>query len=340
MRGVPLDLPSLLSPDGGGLPSKEWVSIATVDDSLPIEFDPELGPLVRVTTQPNQTPLICRVGMRVAGRGEGEFFPFVAGDEVLVAILQGNARAGGVILARLCNGIDRFPETVAGKQTNGNTFAFTRSIAPQLDERSGPILWRQTTTGAFVSIGAEGNVTLRSGARGALQLSADALGMQSGDGKFLVQLDITNGRFSVVAGDAALVLSSSNASPERSAIVVPGSLAISTATNPAAEHAISTEAVLNVLSNVFNALGLQLAALGAVPLTGASLGALLVKPACDTTFLPLGVTAAGSQPFASLNPALAAAIVGAFQAATQKPPGTPGLGQTSPGVGCSATFVG
>jgi hypothetical protein len=327
MRGVPLDLPSLLSPDGGGLPSKEWVSIATVDDSLPIEFDPELGPLVRVTTQPNQTQLVCRVGMRVAGRGEAEFFPFVAGDEVLVAILQGNARAGGVIVARLCNGIDRFPQTVAGQQTSGNNFAFTRSIAPQLDERSGPILWRQTTTGAFVSIGAEGNVTLRSGARGALQLSADALGMQSGDGKFLVQLDITNGRFSVVAGDAALVLSSSNASPERSAIVVPGSLAISTATNPAAEHAISTEAAVNLISTLL----LQIGAAIPGPLTGAALVAAV------PTLVPAIVAAASVAP---LLPPTALAIVAAFQAATQKPPGVPLQGQLFPGIGCPGTFVG
>lgn len=134
----PLNLIDAISPEGGGLPGKDWLSIATVDDDEPVTFDPDLGPLVNVTTQPKQIPLVCRVGMRIAGRGEGEYFPFVAGDEVLVAILQGDARAGGVILCRVCNGIDRFPTTVAGQDATKNNFAFTRSIAPHLEERDGP----------------------------------------------------------------------------------------------------------------------------------------------------------------------------------------------------------
>jgi hypothetical protein len=322
---LPLDLPSLFT----GFPDRTWLSFATVDDESPVTFDPELGPLVSVTTHPEGRPLVCRVGMRLAGRGEGEYEPFVAGDELLVAIVEGHPRAGGVVLCRLCNAIDRFPTDVMGQDPTTNAFGFSRRIAPHVQESAGPLFARQAGSGAFIGIAADGTITLRDGSAGALQLSADVLGMQSGDARYLVQLDVTGGRFSVQAGDALLTLSSSDASPEKSAIAVPGTLALSTAANPAAEHVLTVEAFMNLFVNLFPAI----------------IAGLLSPPPADpaNTFFAAvvtGINAASVPLTGTLDPRIAGALFTAFTAATQKPPAVPGLGQVLPGIGCAGLLSG
>ena len=81
---------------GPGMDTRQWVSYGQVDqdtqDSRCVVFDPDLGPLVNVTLQPSGIPVVCRVLAPFAGQGESEYFPFISGDEVVVAITQGDER--------------------------------------------------------------------------------------------------------------------------------------------------------------------------------------------------------------------------------------------------------
>lgn len=320
---APLDLPSVLG--SGAAPDRDWLTIATVDDAEDaVSFDDELGPLVVVTTHPAGRSLVCRVGMRVAGRGEADYpQPFVAGDEVLVAIPEASPRARPVILCRLCNGIDRFPSRVMGQDSTKNAFAFSRTVAPKVVESDGPIFVRHAPSGAFVSIAADGTITLRGPAGAAMQIGAERVGGQTADGTVLVQLDQSAARATVAAGSAILSLASSG----QSGVVAPGTISVSSSGQPAAEHAISAEAVANLLASLIVQLGIQNPGV----LTGVGLAALL------PVLLPAVVAAAAVTP---QLPPVALALVAAFAAATPKPPAVPGQGQLLPGIGCAGTFVG
>ncbi len=332
-----------------GMDPRQWISNALVERVDPVLFDDELGPLVSVTLEPGGEQVQARVGSGIAGDGEAEYFPFVEGDEVLVALPQGNPRGGAVIIARLHNKRAPFPSgSVAGQDPTKNAFAFKRTRTPFISEHEGPVMIRSSISEALISIDTKGTITMRDGQKSALQLSPDLFGFQSGDAKYLLQLDLTGGRFTLQVDDALLTLSSSKASPEASAIAVPGSLSISTSSNPAAEHAISTEAVLNILAAWTQALGVAItAALPGVIVTpgaGAPLGPLIGTPLGLVFSSPagLGLLAAAATTAASgtLDPGIAAAIAAAFTSAQQKPPGAPGVGQTKPGIGCAGMFLG
>jgi hypothetical protein len=311
-----------------GIDPRTWISSATVDEEEPVVFDAELGPLVGVTLQPTKEQVRCRVGMGVAGRGEGEYYPFVAGDEVLVAVPRGDLREGGVILCRLCNSIDAFPTgSVAGQDPVTNSFGFRRQKAPHAHEVDGPYLVRQSSTGALLSMDGAGVMTLRGGDGGALQLSPDAFGFQSADARFVLQLDATGGRFTLKVDDSILTLSSSGASPEVSALAVPGLFSVSTATNPAAEHVLTTEAFFNLLQALVTAIGAALPG----PIAGAALAA---------GWAAIVQAALLAAPALAQVPTTALAIVSAFAAQAQKPPGVPLQGQLRPGAGCAGFFAG
>lgn len=298
-----------------GMDPRLWNSFATVAYGAdPVTFDPERGPLVRVVLHPSEVEVTCRVLQSISGNGEGDWYPFVSGDEVLVAIPEGNARAGCVIIGRLPNSVDRFPsQPVAGQDPTKNACAFRKQIAPQILECDGPIVARHAPTGALAAIDQVGAVTLRDGNKNAVQLSADAISVQSGDGKFLLQW--AGARLTVQVGDAIFVLSSSDASPEVSALVAPGPISISAAAQPAAEHVATTEAVASIL--------VQLGIVATVPWTSVQVAAAIQAAAAT-----------------GLDPIVATAIVGAFAAATQKPAAVPGLGQVRPGIGCSGLAAG
>ena len=280
-----------------------------------VRFDEDLGPLVDVVLQPSKGIVSCRVGADVAGKGEGAYFPFVAGDEVLVALPEGSERASPVILCRLNNQADSFPTTVAGQDPKKNAVAFRRQRPPQVFECAGPMIARNSTTGAMIAIDNNGGVTIRDGSANVVQLSADTVTIQSGDAQFLFQFDLSGGRGTLQVGDAILSLASSSAQQQKSALVTPGQLAISTSTQPASEHVVTTEALANIL---------------------VALGAVVAVP-----WLPAQVLAAISvAALAPLDPTVAAAIVAAFSVATQKPPATAALGQSNPGIGCVGLKVG
>src|SRR5690606_24717279 len=128
-----------------------------------VVFDEEEGePLVRVLLEPTKVPVTCRVGSMCAGNGEGEWSPFVEGDEVMVLIPEGDERSGCVIICRLNNSIDRFPmDSVAGQDPTTNSFAFQRRRTPFIQEFAGPLFLRTALSEAFISIDSAGAVTIR-----------------------------------------------------------------------------------------------------------------------------------------------------------------------------------
>lgn len=310
-------------------PEKLHISEGTVDDGEDaVTYSDEDGVMVLVNLQPSKLQLNCRVLQQSAGKGEGEFSPFVAGDHVVVLLPRGSTRYA-IIIGRMSNELDKFPSgSVGGQDPRTNSFAFKRQRTPFTHEIAGTYTLREANSTSFFSIdSATGNITLKNGSNDALQMSADALTYQSGDATYMLQIDQSAKRFMLQAKDALLMLSAGDANPRNSTIVTPGPLSISANATPAAEHAISTEAVFNILSWFFKALGTA----NPGPILGAVLGG-----AADG-ILASAAAAAGVGP---LNPGIAAALQGVFGAATQKPPGVPGQGQLFPSVGSAGITLG
>lgn len=332
-----------------GIDPRQWISYGrvegqTADDPDPcVTFD-EGGPKVKVTLQPSGAPVLCRVSSFVAGRGEGEYFPFVEGDEVIVAIPEGSERAGTVIIGRLNNEIDTFPSgSVAGQDPTTNAFAFSRTRTPKIEERAGPFLIRNALNGALLSLDNAGVVTIRGGdgedkkAVG-LQMSHDAAGIQGPSSEtsppeFLLQLDFTGEHFMVQVKDAVFSISSSTASPEVNTLTVPGPMSLGTIGNAPIEHVATVEGTANLLFHELTLLAAAITALGAPPLTGASLGAAIT--AWLAAGFPAGVTLAANAP---IPPAVLAAIVAWALAPLQKQT-APG-GQSLPALGCPGLLAG
>lgn len=337
---------------GPGMDTRSWCSMGTVVDEHLFEWDADFGcEFVTVSLQPSKKTVRCRVLKFVAGQGEGESYPWMPGDEVLVAIPEGNERAGCVILGRLNNGTDKAPTNVAGQDPSKNSFGYRSMKAPFITECAGPWVVRSSVAGSFIGLDDKGQVTIRDGQGAGLQLAPDHFSY-SGPGAngpmtapdCLLQLDVTNRRFTLQAGDAVFTICGSQASPQANAINVPSGLIIQTGGNAAQEHAVSTEAVFNIVVQTLNALSVVLAAAGAVPVVGgavpvgAFLAAFLNQAASSSTFLPIAALASAGT---SLVPTLGAAIQAGFLAmSAQKPPATPGPGQLSPGLGSPATFIG
>lgn len=310
------------------------LSFGTVEDEDPVAFDPERGPLINVALQPSRVPVRCRVLMRVGGAGEADYHPFVPGDEVLVALPNG-PRGECAILGKLANAVDAFPTSVAGQDSTANAFSFERRRTAHLIECEGSWgVWTQPT-GAFIGLSKDGVVTMRDGAKNSLQLSADALAYLSADAQHLMQLNVTDGRFTVQTGAAMLVIG------QDGAVMVPGALSLLSAGNPAHEHAVSTEAVYAILNAWQQTFFLAwVAAWSAIvtPAVGAPLGPVLTGALAAVFASP--VLAASVVTAGALSGDIASAIFGKFQTSTQKPPGVPGTGQVSPGIGCPALLVG
>lgn len=332
-RPRPLDLSALAaSLASSGIDTRQWVSFGLVTEE-PIDFDPDHGPLVPVNLTPSEVEVQCRVAMQVGGNGEGEYYPFVQGDEVIVLVPGGNERGGCVIVGRLPNQRTPFPqESVAGQDPSTNSFGFRRTKAPFITEAAGPITMRQAESGAFLSLDQAGTATLANGEKSALQLSSDALTLKTADGAGILQLDITGGRATLQMGGAVLTLASSSAVPPTSSLVTPSVLQIGAAGAPPAEHLTTTEQVVNLVSGIFNALGALLALVPpAPPLTGPTLAAFFQDPAFSAALAAAIPTIISTR---TQNPLVAAALVAYFANPTTKPPAVPGAGQLQPGLGC------
>jgi hypothetical protein len=322
-----------------GIDPRQWISYGIVegksedDSTAEVTFDDEYGPLVKVVLQPSMTPVVCRVASQIAGNGEGTYHPFIEGDEVLVAIPEGDETSDCCIIGKLNNSFDKFPSSsIAGQDPSKNGIGFMRTRTPYIVEANGPYLIRSAVTGAMIGIDDGGTATILNGDSSGFQISSDVIGMSNSDGTAMIQLDLTGKHINLRMEDAVLSLSATGANSEVNMISVPGSLVINTTGNAANEHVATTESVVNIIYQIMLALGAVITATGATPLTGTSLGAILIVPATQA----LGITAAASTP---LNPALLAAIMGAFAVMPPKLPTFP-AGQTLPGIGCPGLFAG
>lgn len=326
-----------------GIDPRQWISYGVVEQPI-VEFDDDFGPMITVRLLPSDTQTVCRIGCQIAGNKEGEYYPFVENDEVLVAIPDGNERGGCVIIARLNNSIDKFPgDSVAGQDPTTNTFAFRRQRTPFIHEISGPYLLHQATTEALLSFDTKGSITIKDGTKNAIQMTPDVVGFQSGDAKYLLQFDLTGGRFTLQVDDCIVTLSSSSASPSVNTVSVPGALAIGTASNPSIEHVATAESVANMMlafnTIVAAACAAAGATIGSVPVVGTPVAAALATLAVAFSPPSLAAAIAAASQGTIAGP-IAAAVSTAFSGSLQKPPGVPGMGQVKPGLGATGTLTG
>lgn len=328
---------------GPGQDTRQWVSFGTVfekqnvDDATiePVEFDSEFGaPLVNVKLAPSGYEVRCRVAGSVAGNGEGQWHPFVPGDEVIVLIPEGDERCGPVIVGRMNNSIDKWPdESIAGQDPTNNTFAFERRRTPFVAEYAASYMLRSAVHGAFILISDTGMVTIRDGSKGSLQIGPDIFGFMEGGGqeavedpdatpepKALFQLDLTGRRATLQVDDASIILNSSEADASAGQLMIasPGQVIVGIGTNLAAnacvEHVLTFESFYALLDAFANALGAPAA--GPVAMT-----------ALD------GIVALGGGP---LTPTRATAVASGKTAAANTPklPPDPATGvQLLPGLG-------
>lgn len=325
-----------------GNDTRQWGSFGLVDadtpDSRSVRFNDEDGnalpfPLVAVTLQPSGVSVLARVAAGVAGEGEGEWFPFVAGDEVWVEVPQGNERAGCLITRRIPNGIDSWPRTVAGMDATKNNFAFKRLRTPYVLETAASYLVRNAATGAQLALDDRGQFLVNDGDGARLFLSADALGFQSADGSCTVQIQVGSSTLLLQGGDTtSLEMGSSGAQ-----FLTQGTLAIGTGGLGATGHAITLEQVCNLLANfvvvlVANA-ALDSSFVANFPLgfpanLGGIMGSLLNGAAS-------GAPISSSAPGGTLDPiGLSALIVTALLAQTPDPAGVTGVPTPFiPGIG-------
>jgi hypothetical protein len=245
-----------------GIDPRQWVSIGLVTaggegDDIVVFDEDEGQPLVRVLLQPSKIPIFARVGSPAtgaAGNGEGEWTPFVEGDEVMVVIPEGDERSGATIIARITNGIDKFPmESVAGQDPTTNTFAFSRRRTPRVEEFNGPIIFRNAQTESFISMDSGGVYTVRTGDASVFQMSPDVIGIQGPSDsdnppEQVMQIGITSKLFSLTMGDAILNFGAADADPEATNIwKVAAALSLSSNGNNAGEHAFSVENFVNLM---------------------------------------------------------------------------------------------
>lgn len=296
---------------GPGQDTRAWCSHGTVDTSTPsspsVVFTKEYGPLVNVTLHPSGTPVRCRVSHEVAGNGEGEWFPFVDQDEVMVLIPEGDETAGCVIVGRLNNEIDAWPAQVAGSDATKNNFAFRRLRTPYVVETASSYLIRSAATGAFLGISADGEVTIANADKAFVALRPDFMGMQNGPGDVLFQIDVGKKQFVAEASGTKFVLDAS-----RSTLYTTGTLEFGTSGAQASEHATSVESVIVLLQAFFTALGIA----SPGPLSGGAIASAFVglmttalgtAPALPIAPFTVGLTAALSVPkVAGVTPGVAA----------------------------------
>lgn len=316
---------------GPDMDTRQWISYGIVtagsDPTDIVIFDEEEGvPYVMVMLEPTKVPVRCRVGGKVAGNGEGEWFPFVQGDEVLVAIPQGDEQAGCIILCRLNNQIDKFPmDSVAGQDPTTNTFSFERRRTPLITESAGPVMIRSAITSALISIDTAGVITIKDGQSAALQMSPDIIGFQgpsdeNDDVAFILQADLSGKRVTIQMGDAMMMMNASDSDDLVGAtwMITPDTFVVKLATNEPVEHVLTLEAFLAFMDIMLPTMvGLTAGPLGLVALTAA--------------------VTAGGIPMSTLSGALQAGLEVAN--VKPKPPAVGGI-QIAPGLGAVKFLTG
>ena len=243
-----------------GMDTRQWVSFGVVDqetgDQKSVEFNADYGPLVSVTLQPSAVGVRCRVAMSVSGSGEGEYHPFIGGDEVIVVVPEGHERAGCTIVGRCSNQIDTFPMQVGGLDVTKNVFAFKRLKVPYVLESAGSLLLRNATTKSFMSFDSLGNVTVNDGSGNFFTLTSSFLSLQLADGSGQVQIippTLTkNAQVFLQAHSASFTIDD-----KKSVFTTPGVLKLATGGVQAVGHAVTTEQVYCIIANIICQLAIQ-----------------------------------------------------------------------------------
>ena len=297
---------------GRGTDTRQWVSfgqvIAAAAGAQPVRFNDDAGAplnhgvLVDVKLEPSGNVVPCRVSSPCAGNGEGEYHPFVDGDEVVVVIPEGDERAGCLIIGRCNNRHDVFPTTVAGMDATSNTFGFKRHVMPFVVETAGGYMIRQATTGSGLTIDQTGQVFITEGGTGAqLVLTPDVVGLMLNGFTAGFQVDVAAGITMVKANTASLVLDDAAGSKWQSA----GALSVSTCGNPGLNHVTTVEAVCQILQGFCAALAEEIAAIPIVfPGTFAPLAAVLA-PGVNVALIEQAIALAAT-PVCSFTPLVAA----------------------------------
>ncbi len=226
-----------------GADTRQWISsglvAADTPDGRSIRFNDENGAplphgvLVTVQLYPSDITVSCRVAGGCAGDGEADWMPFVAGDEVIVAIPEGCERSGCVIIGRLNQAKDVFPTKVAGNDTTQNTFGFRRIRVPYILETATGYMIRHAQTGANLTFNQTGDVFLADGNGNGLILNTNLLKLGLGDDTAYLTFDPTT----------------SNAT-----LSVDGELQVSVNGKQPLYHVLTTEAFVNLLQNFMTAI--------------------------------------------------------------------------------------
>lgn len=306
---------------GPGVDTRTWVSYATVDeetdDSRSVAFDPDLGPLVKVTLHngPNRT-ISCRVAAGVSGAGTGEWSPLIAKQEVLVVIPGGMTSDYGVIVAALPNKLDPFPTVVGGQDVTLNNFSFKRIRTPHVLETASAYLFRNAVTGSQLGLDDKGQIVMNDGDGNQFFMGADAVGFLTPDKKTALQILPADNTVFMQADGASFTIAT-----EQSKFLTSGALQVVTSGSFGDQHAVSLEQVATIVTNAICMLLL--------PATGfLSPVALLTPPtpATITAFMAAALAACNAPTPAGPAPGGAnPGIVAAVQAALAVPPIPSGL---------------
>ncbi len=238
-----------------GIDPRQWCSMATIDadtdSARSVQFTDDdgntnpYGPLISVTLQPSGISMVCRVAGAVAGEGEADWYPFIGGDEVVVLILEGDERAGGVIVGRLNQEIDKWPLVVGGQDATKNVFGFRRMKTPFIVETAASYLIRSALTGSQIGIDATGKVIINDGDQGNIVIGPDAIGMTSGDGETFMQLFPADKQVFLGGGAASLMIDETETK-----FLSTGSISFGTAGGPAMGSGVTAEQVVAFVINV------------------------------------------------------------------------------------------
>jgi phage baseplate assembly protein gpV len=304
-----------------GMDTRTFTSIGIVENAIggtsPVDFSNGY-PLVNVRMHPSDNAVRCRVAGAHAGVGEGHWTPVQAGDEVVVLVPSGDEREGGIIVGHMNNGVDTFPNVVAGLDVTQNDVSVQRTIPNTILEFENGWMILNDATQAQLAMDGTGNWSMQSGEGDYVRLDSGGIhcvsesngfSIQVGGGKQSVMIDPATGTIFVNNGGGLVMIGAAGAQPT--------------------DHVATIEGVCNLIAGFMNTWALVLAA--AVPIfgVGAAIAATLT-PATIGGLLAGGVTLG-----ASLGPVVTPAILGPLAAALA----VPRVPQANAGLGAAGVLV-
>ncbi len=293
----------------GGGDDRQWCSYGIVepdgsDGQHSVRFNDENGNplahgvLVDVKLQPSGIVVPCRVMSQCAGAGEGEYHPFVAGDEVMVLIPEGNERAGCAIVGRFNQVHDVFPTMVAGQDVTTNTMAFKRLIAPYCIETAGGYTIRNAVTGSSLTVDQMGQWFMTDGDGSQLVLTPTVVQLMTPNQLCGIQFNVADSITLLKSDTASLVLDDSSGSKWQS----DSTLSISACGNPGLNHVTTVEGMVQFMNAVLLSMGAVLGAISPpIPIASSSDFLTLLNPGTISLILEAAIPLAGS-PASSFAP--------------------------------------